>query len=273
MFSRIRKRITFANVAMTLALVFAMGGGAYAAGKYVITSTKQISPKVLTALKGKKGANGVNGTQGPAGEKGAAGTNGTPGTNGKDGVGAQGPGGVTGPVGPKGATGANGVNGTNGATGATGANGTNGTNGATGATGAIGPQGPLQSGKSETGTWAYIGSKENGAVGADAISFTLPLESAPEAEFVYPGKPGTNCTGTAAAPTAPNGFLCVYAVLPEEFEGKPLTRFLAFNKGEQFNGPHGASKEGALATFETRGIGEAPLPFADAEGTWMVTAP
>ena len=31
MFSMIRKRLTFANVAMTLALVFAMTGGAYAA--------------------------------------------------------------------------------------------------------------------------------------------------------------------------------------------------------------------------------------------------
>ncbi len=31
MFSRIRKRITYANLAMTLALVFAMTGGAYAA--------------------------------------------------------------------------------------------------------------------------------------------------------------------------------------------------------------------------------------------------
>ena len=47
MFSRIRKRLTYANVAMTMALVFAMTGGAYAAKKYVITSTKQIKPSVL----------------------------------------------------------------------------------------------------------------------------------------------------------------------------------------------------------------------------------
>jgi hypothetical protein len=52
MFSTIRKRITYANVALTLTLVFAMSGGAYAAGKYLITSTKQISPKVLASLKG-----------------------------------------------------------------------------------------------------------------------------------------------------------------------------------------------------------------------------
>jgi hypothetical protein len=39
MFSKIRKRLTYANVAMTLALVFAMTGGAYAAKHYLITST------------------------------------------------------------------------------------------------------------------------------------------------------------------------------------------------------------------------------------------
>ena len=46
MFSRLRKRFTYANVAMTLALVFAMSGGAYAAFTSLITSTKQISPSV-----------------------------------------------------------------------------------------------------------------------------------------------------------------------------------------------------------------------------------
>jgi hypothetical protein len=90
-FSTIGKRITYANVAMTLALVFAMSGGAYAAKRYLITSTKQISPSVLKQLQGKNGKNGTNGApgpqgpQGPVGEKGANGANGTNGSNGKDG--------------------------------------------------------------------------------------------------------------------------------------------------------------------------------------------
>jgi hypothetical protein len=46
MFWRLRKRFTYTNVAMTLALVFAMTGGAYAAFTSLITSTKQISPSV-----------------------------------------------------------------------------------------------------------------------------------------------------------------------------------------------------------------------------------
>ncbi len=83
MFSRFRGHFNASTVIATLALVFAMTGGAYAAKHYLITSTKQISPKVLKALKGKAGKTGSAGPQGPAGEKGAGGTNGI---NGKDGA-------------------------------------------------------------------------------------------------------------------------------------------------------------------------------------------
>ena len=49
------KRLTYANVAATLALVLAMSGGALAASHYLINSTKQINPKVLKKLKGATG--------------------------------------------------------------------------------------------------------------------------------------------------------------------------------------------------------------------------
>jgi hypothetical protein len=94
MFSLIRKRFTYANVAVTLALVFAMSGGAYAASRYVITSTKQISPKVLKSLRGNVGANGAQGPAGPTGSAGPAG--------------AQGPAGLVGNTGSPGTPGANG---------------------------------------------------------------------------------------------------------------------------------------------------------------------
>ena len=71
---------------MTLALVFAMTGGAYAAKRYVITSTKQISPTVLKRLAGKGGPAGANGAQGPAGAAGAKGENGAAGPEGKAGA-------------------------------------------------------------------------------------------------------------------------------------------------------------------------------------------
>jgi hypothetical protein len=72
---------------MVVALVFAMTGGALAAGHYLITSTKQISPKVLKSLRGKSGPRGRTGAAGPAGRTGRAGTNGTDGTDGTDGTG------------------------------------------------------------------------------------------------------------------------------------------------------------------------------------------
>jgi hypothetical protein len=81
----LRKRITYANVAATLALVFAMSGGAWAAKHYLVTSTKQIKPSVLKALKGKAGPKGATGAAGPAGPAGPAGAAGAPGLKGLQG--------------------------------------------------------------------------------------------------------------------------------------------------------------------------------------------
>jgi hypothetical protein len=53
MLSRLRGQVNASTVVATLALVFAMSGGAYAASHYLITSTKQIKPSVLGQLKGK----------------------------------------------------------------------------------------------------------------------------------------------------------------------------------------------------------------------------
>ncbi len=87
-----RKRITYANVAATLALVFAMSGGAFAAKHYLLSSTKQISPKVLRALKGKTGKTGATGLAGLAGKEGSPGKEGKEGKEGKQGKeGAPGP--------------------------------------------------------------------------------------------------------------------------------------------------------------------------------------
>lgn len=77
--SWIRRRITYANVAATLALVFSMSGGALAATHYLVTSKKQINPSVLKQLKGKTGRAGP---AGPAGASGAAGATGPTGATG-----------------------------------------------------------------------------------------------------------------------------------------------------------------------------------------------
>jgi hypothetical protein len=71
--------LNYANVTATLALFFAMSGGALAAKHYLINSTKQINPKVLRALKGNKGPTGPAGAVGAQGKEGVAGKEGKPG--------------------------------------------------------------------------------------------------------------------------------------------------------------------------------------------------
>ena len=69
-----RRRLSYANVTATLALVFAMSGGALAANHYLINSTKQINPKVLKKLTGKTGRRtGAAGAAGPTGASGPQG--------------------------------------------------------------------------------------------------------------------------------------------------------------------------------------------------------
>jgi len=59
-----RPRLTYANVAATLALVFSISGGALAAQHYVITKVSQISPTVRAQLRGSRGPQGSQGSPG-----------------------------------------------------------------------------------------------------------------------------------------------------------------------------------------------------------------
>jgi hypothetical protein len=99
----LRRHLSYANIVATLALVFAMSGGALAASQYLINSPKQINPKVLKKLKGNSGKTGPTGLQGAAGLQGPAGPLGPKGAEGAKGVkgeeGPEGPKGETGPAG------------------------------------------------------------------------------------------------------------------------------------------------------------------------------
>jgi hypothetical protein len=75
----LRKHLSYANFVATMALVFAMTGTAIAAKHYLITSTSQISPKVLKALKGRTGATGSAGANGAPGAGGVTGPHGAEG--------------------------------------------------------------------------------------------------------------------------------------------------------------------------------------------------
>jgi hypothetical protein len=59
------------NLIAWLALFVSLGGTSLAASHYVITSTHQIKPSVIRALRGDQGPPGANGLQGPMGPQGA----------------------------------------------------------------------------------------------------------------------------------------------------------------------------------------------------------
>jgi hypothetical protein len=77
--------MTYANVVATLALLFAMSGGALAAQHYLINSTKQINPKVLKKLHGARGTRGQVGPNGLVGPQGVQGPIGRTGGRGEKG--------------------------------------------------------------------------------------------------------------------------------------------------------------------------------------------
>jgi hypothetical protein len=194
-----RSRFTYSNVVATLALVFAMSGGAYAASKFLITSTKQIKPSVLASLK-KAGANGAAGAQGPAGPAGPAGG--------------------VGPQGPAGTPGTNGEPGPEGKEGKAGKNGTNGKEGSPWT-----DKGTLPAGSTETGLWSFgpTSPPPSEFLRVPVASFPIPLaaplaeghahfinEKGMEIDMASKEMTSTTCKVTFDKPTAEPGQLCVY---------------------------------------------------------------
>jgi hypothetical protein len=297
MFSKIRRRITYVNVAVTVALVFTMSGGAFAAGHYLITSTKQISPKVLKQLKGANGTAGANGAAGPAGPVGPAGPAGPAGT------------GSPGGPGPEGKAGANGTSVTStalakgnasckeGGSEFTSASGkTTACNGKEGSPWTA--AGTLPSEKTETGTWSVSG---EGAHLFASISFPIRLaqtagfakEAVLDAEHtVYvhfeewanktwrtlpdntnvheacPSEATEQHPGEEALvePEAEPGYLCVYEAGEQGLEkGEP--EILPPGLFGFSTSAHGAGAVGAILRFKSEGTGE-----HYGAGSWAVTA-
>jgi hypothetical protein len=252
MFSLLRNRFGIPGILSVLALVFAMAGGAYAAKKYVITSTSQIKPSVLKALKGTSGAPGAPGAagaQGPAGANGKDGANGLPG---KDGVSA-----VATPLA---------------------AGNANCPDGGAEVKSASAPafvcngspwtaEGTLPSEATETGSWggSAVVTKEKEEAEAEVgtlypISFTIPLAEAPELIYVKVGETKTGCPGIVGGiPAADPGKLCVYERLP----GGPVFAGIGFNPDT--GAPTGPGKSGVILPFQNKTEGSI-------FGSWAVTA-
>ncbi len=281
----IRKRVTYANVAATIAIFFALSGGAYAASKYLITSTKQISPKVLKALKGKNGKNGADGAAGPAGSTGKEGSAGKNGANGEKGAsgtsataesftgkahGCEEGGVIVKSASPEAVV----------------------CNGKAGANGTTGFTETLPEGKTEKGTWEFGFGAVEGAVKAGGepatsthppfgapISFPIPLAEPlgkTQVHYLKYGATDAACGGEVEEPTAAPGNLCVYErevsglnTEPEleEYQGKivpPGSNEPTFTPDSE----GGAGRTGALVGF----IVGAEVS-SSGWGTWAVTAP
>jgi hypothetical protein len=230
-----------------VALVAAIGGTAFAAGK--LTSGQKKEVEKIAKKSGKPGPAGPQGPAGPAGakgENGAPGTNGTNGTNGKsvtvEGI-AEGESECEERGGAKveqegGGPSAEVCNGETGFT------------------------STLPKGKTETGVWAVHSPQET--VGAWVpLSFSIPLEynaaSLIHSEILAEGEEETtNCPGTAIEPKALEGFLCVYT-----HTGAP-TPVTTYGIGI---GSGGVGTTGAILRIPANKGG------LEVEGSWAVTAP
>lgn len=267
MFSLLRNRFGAPGIIAVVALVFAMVGGAYAAKKYVITSTSQIKPSVLKALKGAAGAPGATGA---AGAKGDAGANGSNGTNGTNGVSVTSQPATVGEC-PAGGTKFTSASGTGKAC--------NGEDGAQGDPWV--PNNTLPPGATLTGAWTF--GKTTGAQQVYVpISFPIPLAAALDEnhvhfiekngkETIFDGvtpfveKVPTDCLGTPAAPSAKPGHLCIYTRDLAQ-TSQVISNILNIEKvGAESQ--IGASTAGARVFFEVNNAN------GQGVGSWAVTAP
>jgi hypothetical protein len=310
MFSKISKHLSYANVAATLALVFAMTGGAYALNTHGGSSGgRGPNPTSALAAKSKAKAKAKAPARGPAGPQGKIGP--------------------AGPAGPAGAQGAKGENGTAGTNGTDGTDGTNGTNGEPGKEGKAGKEGKegktgftktLPAGATETGVWSVSGGpisyrcvtdtgkgeyeesecltaaatsgtgnferepiNHNNGLVFGAISFSIPLEKSLASECDETGKPACPVHYLKLGQTSTECPSTEAQIQDDEPKAAPgnlcvyerqsdLERAFISTPGVGFQGFTGEDNAGTTgATL----IGEAKAGHdpAFAFGSWAVTAP
>jgi Collagen triple helix repeat (20 copies) len=262
MVSKIRSRFTPSTVIATVALVFAMTGGAVAvnsqSGPSSAKAPVRVASNVASVAKSKARVKAKAGPRGPVGPQGLQGP-----------AGATGPAGPQGPAGAKGETGAAGTNGTDGQKGETGATGATGPAGPTGPTGPPGEPWPvggtLPAKATEKGAWSASGMPVK-AFSAEvlfgSISFTIPLATAPAVHVIEElGHETTECPGGVTKPEALPGNLCIFLNYKENVGG-----ILSSDPGS--GGFEEAGITGSVLFVTAAKAGEGVL----AKGTWAVTA-
>jgi hypothetical protein len=259
MFNRIHQKLGTAGFIISIvALVAALGGGAYAASGGLTGKQKKEVEKIAKKYAGKPGAAGATGPAGTAGAKGDAGVAGSNGTNG---TGTNGKSVAVTPISA----------GTAGACEETGGalikqeGASSGVEVCDGEAGQTGFTAALPSGKTETGAWSVLiqaNAEEAEEETFLPISFNIPLEEPiAEAEVHKTGDTGfaTSCPGTAATPEAEPGNLCLYVAQKAGPEIEAVVR-----PDMNIAGPGGAGRTGAILYLHGHG---------DIWGTYAVTAP
>lgn len=246
MLSRMQSKLGTAGLVVAIvALVAALTGAAYAANAALSSKQKSEVTKIAKKYAGKPGAPGAPGLAGAPGAKGDKGDKGDSGTNGTNGksvvVNSEAPGanctdgGVN--VAVEGSTKKFVCNGQSGFT------------------------ETLPKGETETGVWSAINA--TGALPSTLLSFSfnIPLEDGASYEANWINAAGEakvgsleNCPGSASAPEAKAGNLCVYTTGSEKV---PAPENMTFFTKEEV---------GAVAVFNLESGGSAL-------GTWAVTAP
>jgi hypothetical protein len=235
-----------------VAIVLAVGGGAYAANHSHATAGRR----------GPRGPKGETGPPGPAGKEGPAGKPGEPGKAGE---------GVTASTESKGA-GSNCKNGgSKFVTGSVVTYACNGKNGEKGE-GLEGPEGKegspwtaggtLPKGASETGVWITQEVDSENSFQRVPISFPIPLpEAIEEGKALYvseaewkagTGHAAADCTGTVSHPTANEGYLCMYEG-NHEGEGEFFGVVFSFEPGAEEPASNSAGTTGAILTVHYTG--------------------
>jgi hypothetical protein len=223
----------------SIALIAALGGGAYAASNGLSGKQKKEVETIAKKFAGKPGAPGATGPAGPAG--------------------------ATGPAGPAGATGPAGSTGNTGATGKEGSPWPAG--------------GTLPSGKTETGSWSAAGFLPPEESRPYAISYPIPLAKASEHTVVLnkteteasTATPKEGCKYDLAGlpnskPVAPAGTLCIFTVY--QVSGH-IGEFVGTVEDPQVAGDSPAGAFFRVRTGEevANGLGEVQVG-----GVWAVTA-
>lgn len=299
MFHRIEERFGKAGLVVSvIALIFALGGSAYALTgaekKQITKEAKKFSKKfskqfAKPGAPGTPGANGLPGTPGAKGDPGAPGAPGTDGTNGTDGKtmlsGTATPNAAIGTLGdfyietdvskiygPKAASGANGGWGS----------GTD-LKGATGSPWTAG--GVLPEGATQTGVWAKLDGSPNelpeGSTAYAQVSFPIPVDPAPSFVFV-PSNPSTGDFGSDGAngcpgvvngkPQADKGKLCVYSRGNSIFGGAIIIPGATVGSLDPSTGA-GDSSVSKAGTLLTLTCPSSASGICVPRGLWAVTGP